>query len=68
MVSAAGAESAKTGVRRRRWSLLDPRLAPVVFLAPFLIIFLVFRIWPLFQAVQIDGAFNRPVAPLGFPP
>lgn len=49
-----GAESAKAGVRRRRWSLLDPRLAPFVFLAPFLIIFLVFRIWPLFQAVQMS--------------
>jgi arabinooligosaccharide transport system permease protein len=49
-----GAESAKAGVGRRRWSLLDPRLAPFVFLAPFLIIFLVFRIWPLFQAVQMS--------------
>lgn len=49
--SRVAAATAETGVRRRRWSLLDARLAPVVFLLPFLAIFLVFRVWPLVQAV-----------------
>ena len=43
--------TARTGVGRRRWTLLDARLAPFVFLLPFMAIFLVFRIWPLIQAV-----------------
>jgi arabinosaccharide transport system permease protein len=42
------------GVGRRRWTLLDARLAPFVFLAPFMIVFLVFRIWPLIQAVEMS--------------
>jgi arabinosaccharide transport system permease protein len=37
--------------RRRRWSLLDARLAPFVLLLPFMAIFVVFRVWPLVQAV-----------------
>jgi arabinooligosaccharide transport system permease protein len=48
----AGAASATTG--RRRWSLLDARLAPFVFLLPFMLVFLVFRIWPLIQAVEMS--------------
>jgi arabinosaccharide transport system permease protein len=43
--------TARTRTGRRRWSLLDARLAPFVFLLPFMVIFLVFRIWPLIQAV-----------------
>src|SRR5688572_33126671 len=43
--------AAHTATRRRRWSLLDARLAPFVFLLPFLAIFVVFRVWPLIQAV-----------------
>jgi arabinosaccharide transport system permease protein len=43
--------TAETSVGRRRWSLLDARLAPFVFLAPFMAIFIVFRVWPLVQAV-----------------
>jgi arabinosaccharide transport system permease protein len=46
--------AAPVGVGRRRWSLMDARLAPFVFLAPFMIIFLVFRIWPLFQAAKMS--------------
>ena len=42
------------GVGRRRWSLLDARLAPFVFLLPFMAIFLVFRLWPLIQAVEMS--------------
>jgi arabinosaccharide transport system permease protein len=41
-------------VGRRRWTLLDARLAPFAFLAPFMIVFLVFRIWPLVQAVEMS--------------
>jgi arabinosaccharide transport system permease protein len=43
--------TAETRVRRRRWTLTDARLAPFVFLLPFLAIFIVFRVWPLIQAV-----------------
>jgi arabinosaccharide transport system permease protein len=43
--------AARPTTRRRRWSLLDARLAPFVFLLPFLAIFVVFRVWPLIQAV-----------------
>jgi arabinosaccharide transport system permease protein len=34
--------------------LFDPRLAPFVLLAPFVAIFLVFRVWPTIQAVQMS--------------
>jgi arabinosaccharide transport system permease protein len=44
----------QTRVARRRWSLLDARLAPFVFLLPFMAIFLVFRVWPLIQAVEFS--------------
>jgi arabinosaccharide transport system permease protein len=47
----AAVASVETRVRRRRWTLLDARLAPFVFLLPFLAIFVVFRVWPLIQAV-----------------
>jgi arabinosaccharide transport system permease protein len=43
--------TAHAKVGRRRWTLLDARLAPFVFLLPFMAIFLVFRVWPLIQAV-----------------
>jgi len=36
---------------RVRGVLLDARLAPYVFLAPFLLVFLVFRVWPTINAV-----------------
>lgn len=39
---------------RRRWSIFDPRLAPFVFLLPFMSIFIVFRLWPLVQAVEMS--------------
>jgi arabinosaccharide transport system permease protein len=48
----ATASQART--TRRRWSLFDARLAPFVFLAPFMAIFLVFRVWPLIQAVEFS--------------
>lgn len=48
------AATATVNVGRRRWSLTDARLAPFVFLAPFMAIFLVFRIWPLFQAGKMS--------------
>ena len=41
-------------VRRQRWTLLDARLAPFVLLLPFMAIFLVFRVWPLIQAVAFS--------------
>jgi arabinosaccharide transport system permease protein len=44
----------KTQARRRRWTLYDVRLAPFVFLLPFMAVFLVFRIWPLIQAVEMS--------------
>jgi arabinosaccharide transport system permease protein len=44
----------RASVGRRRWTLLDARLAPFVFLAPFMIVFLIFRIWPLIQAVEMS--------------
>jgi arabinosaccharide transport system permease protein len=55
---------AKARVGRRRWSLLDARLAPFVFLAPFMAIFVVFRVWPLIQAVvfsfqDVKGIYNN---------
>jgi arabinosaccharide transport system permease protein len=43
-----------TGAPRRRWSLLDARLAPFVFLLPFMAVFVVFRVWPLIQAVEMS--------------
>jgi arabinosaccharide transport system permease protein len=43
--------SVQPRIGRRRWTLLDARLAPVVFLLPFMAIFVVFRVWPLLQAV-----------------
>jgi arabinosaccharide transport system permease protein len=43
--------AAQTKMGRRRWSLLDARLAPFVLLLPFMAIFVLFRIWPLIQAV-----------------
>ena len=46
--------AAKATPGRRRWSVFDARLAPFVFLFPFLAIFIVFRIWPLFQAVEMS--------------
>jgi arabinosaccharide transport system permease protein len=39
---------------RRRWSLLDARLAPFVFLLPFMVVFVIFRLWPLVQAVEFS--------------
>ncbi len=36
---------------RARSVLLDRRLAPYVFLAPFLLVFIVFRVWPSVHAV-----------------
>jgi arabinosaccharide transport system permease protein len=47
--SATGAET-----RRRHWSLLDARLAPFVFLLPFMAVFVVFRLWPLITAVEMS--------------
>ena len=44
----------REGAGRRRWSLLDPRLAPFVLLTPFMLVFLVFRVWPLLQAVEMS--------------
>jgi arabinosaccharide transport system permease protein len=44
----------KTRTGRRRWSVYDVRLAPFVFLLPFMVVFLVFRIWPLIQAVEMS--------------
>ena len=41
----------RVGTPGRRWSLLDARLAPFVLLLPFMAIFVVFRIWPLIEAV-----------------
>jgi arabinosaccharide transport system permease protein len=38
----------------RRPSLLDARFAPFVLLAPFLVVFVVFRLWPLAQAVEMS--------------
>jgi arabinosaccharide transport system permease protein len=34
--------------------LLDARLAPFVFLLPFMAVFVVFRIWPLVQAIEMS--------------
>ena len=53
---APAAETKATGTTagRRRWSLLDARLAPFVFLLPFMVVFVVFRIWPLIQAVEMS--------------
>lgn len=39
---------------RRRLSVRDARLAPFVFLAPFMAVFVVFRVWPLIQAVEMS--------------
>ena len=44
----------RTEAGRRRWSIFDPRLAPFVFLLPFMSIFVVFRLWPLVQAVEMS--------------
>jgi arabinosaccharide transport system permease protein len=54
MTTTATSVAPRAGVGRRRWTLLDARLAPFVFLAPFMIVFLVFRIWPLIQAVEMS--------------
>ena len=43
------------GTRRRRWSLFDARLAPFVFLLPFMSVFLVFRVWPVVQVLEMTG-------------
>jgi arabinosaccharide transport system permease protein len=51
---ARATEGARARAGRRRWSLLDARLAPFVFLLPFMTVFLVFRIWPLVQAVEMS--------------
>ncbi len=48
------AAAAQTRTARRRWTLLDARLAPFVFLLPFLTIFVLFRVWPLIQAVEFS--------------
>jgi arabinosaccharide transport system permease protein len=50
---ASRATAADTRVRRRP-SLLDARFAPFVFLLPFMAVFVVFRLWPLFQAVEMS--------------
>jgi arabinosaccharide transport system permease protein len=44
----------RAGAGRRRWSLFDARFAPFVFLAPFMAVFVVFRVWPLIQAVEMS--------------
>lgn len=41
-------------MNRARDALLSPRLAPYVLLLPFLAIFVVFRLWPTFQAILIS--------------
>jgi arabinosaccharide transport system permease protein len=55
--SAGTTKTARNGrpkAGRRRWSLFDVRLAPFVFLLPFMAIFLVFRVWPFIQAVEMS--------------
>jgi len=52
--AAESARKTQAPTGRRRWSLLDARLAPFVFLLPFMAVFLVFRIWPLIQAVEMS--------------
>jgi arabinosaccharide transport system permease protein len=52
--SPPAAAAPQTRVGRRRWSLLDARVAPFVFLLPFTAIFVVFRVWPLIQAVEFS--------------
>src|SRR6266536_1660140 len=42
-------------MHRARDVLLDARWAPYVFLLPFLLIFIVFRVWPTVSAVLISG-------------
>jgi arabinosaccharide transport system permease protein len=54
MTTTTTSRAPRAGVGRRRWARLDARLAPFVFLAPFMIVFLVFRIWPLVQAVEMS--------------
>ena len=54
MTTTATSVAPRAAPGRRRWTLLDARLAPFVFLAPFMIVFLVFRIWPLVQAVEMS--------------
>ncbi len=54
MTTTAETPKTRSEVGRRRWSLLDARLAPFVFLLPFMLVFLVFRIWPLIQAVEMS--------------
>ncbi len=44
----------RAGSPRRRWSLFDARFAPFVFLLPFMAVFVIFRVWPLIQAVQMS--------------
>jgi arabinooligosaccharide transport system permease protein len=41
-------------MKRARDAVFDPRLAPYVFLTPFLAIFIVFRLWPTFEAIVIS--------------
>jgi len=41
-------------MKRVREAVFDPRLAPYVFLAPFLAIFIVFRLWPTIEAIVIS--------------
>jgi arabinosaccharide transport system permease protein len=53
-VPSAGTDLAGASPGRRRWTLLDARLAPFVFLTPFLVVWIVFRIWPLIQAVEMS--------------
>jgi arabinosaccharide transport system permease protein len=53
-------------MRRAGRLLLDARLAPYVFLSPFLVIFLVFRVWPTIEAVLISGQKFEGTDSLGF--
>jgi len=53
-------------MQRAREVLLDARLAPYVFLLPFLLIFIVFRVWPTVSAVLISGQKFEGTDSLGY--
>jgi ABC-type sugar transport system permease subunit len=50
----AAASSAPTGSGRVRWFALQHRMAPYLFVAPFLLIFSVFGLWPILKSMSLS--------------
>ena len=50
-------ESSRTTLQKKRW-LTDPKIVPYVFIAPFLIFFLVIYLYPFISTILMRASRN----------